>query len=159
MSKLPSELEIRRMRLPHEAVIAAEMMASSDPWQTLRRDRDACLKALLDPTREVYAAATSETLLGVLSLHLAGLLNGYIAAVAVHPDWRCSGLGTRLVVFAEERIFRQSPNVFLCVSSFNEHAQRLYVRLGYERVGELRDYVVRGHSEILMRKTKGPWQP
>src|SRR3990172_5770413 len=112
MPQLPADLEIRPMRLTHEAVLAAELMAGSEPWRTLRRDREACLKTLLDPTREVYAAATSGNLVGVLALHLAGLLNGYIAAVAVHPNWRCRGLGTRLVQFAEERIFRQSPNVF-----------------------------------------------
>jgi RimJ/RimL family protein N-acetyltransferase len=46
--------------------------------------------------------------------------------------------------------------VFLCVSSFNERARALYEQLGYETVGELRDYVVRGQSEWLMRKTLGP---
>ena len=52
--------------------------------------------------------------------------------------------------------FRESPNVFLCVSSFNKEAQRLYKRLGYRKVGELKDYVVKGHSEFLMRKSIGP---
>jgi ribosomal protein S18 acetylase RimI-like enzyme len=61
-----------------------------------------------------------------------------------------------MIEFAEQRIFRQSPNVFLCVSSFNKHAQKLYERLGYQHVGELPDFVVRGYSEILMRKTRGP---
>jgi len=61
------------------------------------------------------------------------------------------------VEWAEARIFRDSPNVFMCVSSFNANAFRLYQRLGYEVVGELRDYLVRGHSEILLRKTRGPW--
>jgi ribosomal protein S18 acetylase RimI-like enzyme len=60
------------------------------------------------------------------------------------------------MAFAEERIFQEVPNVFLCVSSFNQEAQRFYARLGYEQVGELKDYVVRGHSEFLMRKTIGP---
>jgi ribosomal protein S18 acetylase RimI-like enzyme len=58
--------------------------------------------------------------------------------------------------FAEERIFRQSPNVFLCVSSFNRRAQKFYERLGYACVGELTDFLVPGHSEILLRKTRGP---
>ena len=66
------------------------------------------------------------------------------------------GVGRRLLAFAEERIFRESPNVFLCVSSFNAGARRLYLRLGYELIGELKDYIVRGHSELLMRKTRGP---
>jgi len=58
--------------------------------------------------------------------------------------------------FAEERILRQSPNVFLCVSSFNHRAQTFYERLGYQRVGELPDFLVQGQAEILMRKTRGP---
>jgi ribosomal protein S18 acetylase RimI-like enzyme len=61
-----------------------------------------------------------------------------------------------MLSFAEERILATVPNVFLCVSSFNEGAKRLYRRLGYEVIGELRDYVVEGHSEILLRKTTGP---
>jgi hypothetical protein len=35
-------------------------------------------------------------------------------------------------------------------------ARALYLRLGYEVVGELRDYLVRGHSEWLLRKSVGP---
>jgi RimJ/RimL family protein N-acetyltransferase len=42
------------------------------------------------------------------------------------------------------------------VSSFNERARALYTRLGYETVGELRDYIVRGHSEWLLRKSIAP---
>jgi [ribosomal protein S18]-alanine N-acetyltransferase len=44
----------------------------------------------------------------------------------------------------------------MCVSSFNRDARRLYERLGYRVVGELTDYIVEGHSEILLRKTVGP---
>jgi ribosomal-protein-alanine N-acetyltransferase len=44
----------------------------------------------------------------------------------------------------------------MCVSSFNQHAQRLYAQLGYERVGELKNYVISRHSEILLRKTIAP---
>jgi ribosomal protein S18 acetylase RimI-like enzyme len=101
-------------------------------------------------------ATVNDQIVGVLILHLAGPLNGYVQTIAVHPDWRCRGIGTQMMQFAEERIFRQSPNAFLCVSSFNQHAQKLYERLGYQRVGELPDFLVPGVSEILMRKTRGP---
>jgi len=86
----------------------------------------------------------------------AGPLRGYIQIVCVDPSVRSSGLGSRLVAFAEARIFRDSPNVFLCVSSFNPRARALYERLGYETIGEIRDFLLRGHSEVLMRKTIGP---
>ena len=35
-------------------------------------------------------------------------------------------------------------------------ATRLYERLGHKIVGEITDYIVRGHSEVLLRKTVGP---
>jgi ribosomal protein S18 acetylase RimI-like enzyme len=81
---------------------------------------------------------------------------GYIQTVCIDPARRGRGLGSKLVEFAEERILRVSPNVFMCVSSFNQGARRLYERLGYTVVGELTDYIVRGHSELLLRKTVGP---
>jgi ribosomal protein S18 acetylase RimI-like enzyme len=44
----------------------------------------------------------------------------------------------------------------MCVSSFNKKAQKLYRRLGYEKVGVLKNFIVNGHDEILLRKTMGP---
>jgi ribosomal protein S18 acetylase RimI-like enzyme len=88
---------------------------------------------------------------------MAGAFVGYIQTVIVAPEAQGKGIGSQLVEFAEERIFKESPNAFLCVSSFNHGARRLYERLGYQYVGELADYIVTGHSELLYRKTRGPW--
>jgi ribosomal protein S18 acetylase RimI-like enzyme len=88
---------------------------------------------------------------------VVGPFTGYIQTICIHPEHRGGGLGTQLVAFAEARIAAVSPNVFLCVSSFNPRARALYERLGYAYVGELADYLVRGHSEFLYRKSLGPW--
>jgi ribosomal protein S18 acetylase RimI-like enzyme len=88
---------------------------------------------------------------------MSGTLVGFIQTICVAPAFRGRGLGTEIIDFAERRIFRASPNVFLCVSSFNTEARRLYERLGYLCVGELTDFLVRGHSEVLLRKSRGPW--
>jgi predicted GNAT family acetyltransferase len=87
---------------------------------------------------------------------MTGAFVGYIQTVCIHPDRRGQGLGSKLVEFAEQRILAESPNVFMCVSSFNRDARRLYERLGYQVIGELTDYIVQGHSEILLRKSLGP---
>lgn len=87
---------------------------------------------------------------------MKGAFVGYIQTVCVAPEFRGKGIGTALVSRIEERVFRESPNVFLYVSSFNPGARGLYERLGYEYVGELRDYIVAGHSELHYRKTVGP---
>jgi ribosomal protein S18 acetylase RimI-like enzyme len=131
-------------------------MASSEPWITLGRDYDASRRILADAAKERYVAEDGGGLAGFLILNMKGAFVGYIQTVCVAPDRRGRGIGSLLVAFAEQRVFRESPNVFLCVSSFNPRARRLYERLGYRTVGELPDYVVRGHSKILMRKTIGP---
>jgi [ribosomal protein S18]-alanine N-acetyltransferase len=141
-----------------EIRVCAEIMTTSDPWVTLGRTMEHAVRILSDrEIQETYVAVNDGVVVGFVILIMKGAFVGYIRTVAVHSDWRSRGLGRRLIWFAEERIFRDSPNVFLCVSSFNERARVLYERLGYETVGELRDYIVRGHSEWLMRKSLGPY--
>ena len=132
------------------------MMAGSEPWITLRRGYEEALALLRDPTREVYGAFEEGRVLGFVILNMSGAFVGYVQTVCVGAEDRSRGVGTLLMRFAEERIFRESPNVFLCVSSFNPRAKALYERLGYEMVGELKDYIVKGHSEYLLRKSVGP---
>jgi len=148
--------EIRRLGGVAEARRCAEMMCSTEPWITLGRHFDESLALVQDPTREVYVVEYEGQLSGFIILNMRGAFVGYIQTVCVDGSARGGGLGTRLVEFAERRIFAETPNVFLCVSSFNPRARRLYERLGYELIGELTDYLIRGESEFLMRKTIGP---
>jgi ribosomal protein S18 acetylase RimI-like enzyme len=147
---------ISPLRTEADASACARLMATSEPWITLGRSYEASLDLIQDPSREVYVARDAAGLAGFLVLCLTGAFVGYIQTICIDPGRRGQGLGSRLVEFAEERILRVSPNVFLCVSSFNRDARRLYERLGYKVVGELTDYIVRGHSEVLLRKTLGP---
>jgi len=151
-----NDLVIRPLSGAVEARFCAGFMAASEPWLTLGLTAEQAFQRLTDPAREAYVAMVDDQIIGILILHLAGPLNGYIQTIAVHPDWRGRGIGAQLMGFAEERILRQSPNVFLCVSAFNRRAQTFYERLGYQRVGELPDFLVPGQAEILMRKTRGP---
>ena len=131
-------------------------MCTTEPWLTLGRTLEQSLRVVTDPDNESYVATSDGSVVGFVVLVMRGAFVGYIKSVAVREDWRAHGLGRRLVGFAEERIFRESPNVFLCVSSFNPRARALYERLGYHVVGELTDYIIRGHSEWLLRKSRGP---
>jgi len=148
-------IDVSAMTTDSEAQGCARMMAESEPWITLGRGYEASLTILRDSSRERYVAREGKDLVGFLILNMGGAFAGYIQTVCVAEKNREQGIGARLVAFAEERIFRESPNVFLCVSSFNSGARRLYDRLGYHVVGELADFLVIGHSETLMRKTIG----
>lgn len=149
-------IEIGLLSVDAEARACAQMMASSDPWVLFGRTFEQCLARVTSPEGEVWVARADGTPLGFIIIVTQGAFVGYIQIVCVAAEARGDGVGSRLVAFAEERIFRQFPNVFLCVSSINPRARQLYERLGYSLVGELDDYLVRGHSEFLMRKSVGP---
>jgi ribosomal-protein-alanine N-acetyltransferase len=139
-----------------EEGLCARMMAATDPWITLGRGYEECLAAIQNREREVYVADDGTLVRGVIILCMTGAFVGYIQTICVDADARGTGLGSLILDWAEERIFARSPNVFLCVSSFNDRARALYERRGYELIGELHDYLVTGYSELLMRKTLGP---
>ena len=139
-----------------DARVCARLMCSSEPWITLGRTFETSLAIVQDPTREVYLARDEEGIAGFLILCLTGAFVGYIQTICIDARCRGRGLGSLLLEFAERRIRPVSPNIFMCVSSFNIGARRLYERHGYKVVGELTDYIVQGHSEILLRKTFGP---
>jgi ribosomal-protein-alanine N-acetyltransferase len=151
------EIAIRRLE-EDDAVAAAHLMADTDPWITLGRTFQDTLKTVRHAAWETHVATHQTHVIGVILLGInIPLIKGYVGALAVHRDHRNAGVGAALLRFAEQRIFTVSPNVFLCVSSFNTEAQRFYERNGYSRVGDLTDYSLAGHSEILLRKTIGPW--
>ena len=135
----------------------ARLMIASEPWLTLRRALDGALRSLRDPAKELYAALDADDIAGFVLLDMRGPLAGYIQSICVRPGCRKRGVGAALMAWAEGRIHRESPNVFLFVSSFNSGAQHFYERLGFEAVGRVPGFIVPEHDEILMRKTRGPW--
>jgi ribosomal protein S18 acetylase RimI-like enzyme len=139
-----------------ERQACARMMASMDPWVRLGRDYATCLRMLSNPDKELTVAAGHEGVDGFILVDMHGPFAGYIQLLCVRAAAQRHGLGQALVGWAEERINRVSPNVFICVSSFNTRARTLYERLGYEYVGTLKNFVVAGYDEILLRKSIGP---
>ena len=131
-------------------------MAASDPWRKLGLTSKHCLKSFRVPYRKTLLAAAGPEMAGLVTITMSGTFRGYIQSLFVAPGFRGTGVGAELLGRAERQIFKKAPNVFLCVSSFNKGAQRFYRRLGYARVGVLKDFVVSGQDEILMRKTIAP---
>ncbi len=130
----------------------ARLMAASEPWITLRRGYDALLPAALDPEYVILVARRAGAPCGFIRIHPRGVAGSpYVASVAVTETERGRGVGTALLDATEAR-YPDARYVFLCVSSFNVRARELYGRHGYRLVGELPDYVVDGHSELLMGK-------
>jgi len=138
--------------------MCAQIMASSEPWVTLGRSRDEVLDILADPISESYLFISDGTTIGFAIIIMSGAWVGYIRSIVIKPKYRNRGFGTRIIKELETKIFSRFPNVFLSVSSFNSKAKKWYQKMGYEEIGELKDYVIPGHSEFIMRKTIGSLQ-
>ncbi len=144
--------------LPFSAIhipACAAIVSASDPWkrlgerfdfaQVLSRDRQIGTAHVLIVDKEVAGFI-------VFSPYPVFARGGYLRAIGVAPSKRRKGFGKMLVRFAEKSTVRFSPNLYLCVSSFNRKAQAFYKNLGYQRIGTIPDLIVRGSSEHIYWK-------
>ncbi|MFI5186054.1 MAG: GNAT family N-acetyltransferase [Chitinophagales bacterium] len=134
----------------------ARMMQASDPWITLGMNYEQCRFAFEGPCKEIYVAEFGNKLTGFVILQVCGTFKGYIQTICVDDNSRGRGIGKQILRFCERRILAISPNIFICVSSFNKGAIKLYYETGFKLVGELTDFVKQGFTELLLRKSIGP---
>jgi [ribosomal protein S18]-alanine N-acetyltransferase len=133
---------------------AAELLAGSEPWITLRVTPEQCRKACRDPDNLLYVAHRRGTPCGAIVLQRRGVAGSpYVKSIAVADGQRGLGIGAALMEFAENLFRSEARHMFLCVSSFNTRARIFYERLGYRAAGEFEDYLIEGASEILMHKS------
>ncbi len=135
----------------------AELMAHSEPWISLKRTYEdgQALMRVTEGGMEAYMAKLGKERLGFVVIKMAGAFVGYIQILAVAESCRGMGIGNQMMDFIEKRIFEVSPNVFICVSDFNENARKLYEARGYQLLGKLENYLEKGFTELLLRKTIG----
>lgn len=153
----PEILSIQLAENDTQLAQSAQLMFTSEPWVTLQFAEEKCRMAVRGDYKEVYVALVDGQFAGFAVIQFYGVLRGYIQTLAVVPEMRSKGIGRALISRCEERILLEHPNVFICVSSFNHRAKQLYESMGYEQIGVLKDYIVRGYDELILRKTGVPY--
>lgn len=134
----------------------AYMMSINDPWITLEMNFEQCLPAFEGPLKKIYIAEINNKIAGFVIIQTVGTFKGYIQTICVSEEFRGKGIGKKLLQFCENTILKYSPNIFICVSSFNKGAAKLYYDFGFKFVGELDNFVKEGFTELLLRKSVGP---
>jgi [ribosomal protein S18]-alanine N-acetyltransferase len=150
---MKSGVEIRAGR-EEDREWCARLMARSEPWVTLGQNLELCRQKVARAGTELFVAegGAGQELAGFILLVAYGFAGSpYINSIAVASEARGRGVGADMLRFAEKH-FAGRQHLFLLVSSFNVRAQAFYRRESYEYVGELKDYIVPGHSELIFRK-------
>ncbi|MFN8240509.1 MAG: GNAT family N-acetyltransferase [Bacteroidales bacterium] len=131
----------------------ARLIAGSEPWLTLGTSLETCLRFCHDNEYLVFTAHLGSLPCGSMVIHPRGLASSpYLKSIVVASEFRGKKVGSALLDFAENYFRERSKHFFMCVSSFNPRARKLYESLGYKQVGEFPDYIVPGESEILLHK-------
>jgi ribosomal-protein-alanine N-acetyltransferase len=75
---------------------------------------------------------------------------GWIASIAIHPDYRRQGLGADLLVACEQSL--KTSQIRLSLRPSNQAALELYRKHGYSEVDRWRRYYRDGEDAMVMEK-------
>jgi ribosomal-protein-alanine N-acetyltransferase len=153
---IKEDITISHTSDPEDFSECATMMCTTDPWITLKMNYDLCLLAFEGTCKEIYVLRVHNEIAGFVIIQTGGTFSGYIQTICISEKYRGQRLGTKLLEFSEERILKFSPNVFICVSSFNKGAIKLYYEFGFKLIGTMENFVREGFDELLLRKSAGP---
>jgi [ribosomal protein S18]-alanine N-acetyltransferase len=149
-------VSIQFITTQEEALIAtcAQLKFASTPWTTLGSTYEQCLHSFYGDYKKILVAFDKNIVAGFLVLQTYGSFKGYIQTVCVAETFKRQSIATKLMQYAEEYIFKEvSPHMFICVSTFNNAALSLYKKLDYQEIGILKNYIVAGYDEMLMKKS------
>ena len=131
-----------------DAIVAIDQAAFTQPWQP-----QTFAQSLQDDKSVVVVAQDEQQKVCAFGVAYTVGDEGEIATLAVASGARGSGLGAQILGFlCDWCASRGARRLFLEVRQSNVGARHLYVRLGFEVVGERPNYYSDGETALLMKK-------
>ncbi len=104
---------------------------------------------------ELYVAKdVNANIIGCMRVDEKGMLSRFplLRLIAVKREYRGKGFGTEMLRFYESKYKGKTSRIFLCVSSFNDKAKKLYFSLGFEEIGKINGLYKKGITEYILMK-------
>jgi len=132
----------------------ALMLSNSEPWIRLSFSAASLANYLTreDPSLRRYAISDRDNLMGVICVRYPWLRGPYIELLGLFPNCRGKGVGKQVLSWAETEARRESKNLWVLTSSFNQPAISFYQRQGFYLIGTIQGLVTPEYDEILLRK-------
>lgn len=93
-------------------------------------------------------AETSRKVIGYSSLKIEGNL-AHLLSIAVHPQKRREGIGSKLMQSMRKRLKNACERLFLEVRQSNKGAQKFYQKLGLQMRGRKKGYYSNGEDALI----------
>lgn len=132
-------------------------LATIDPWArfgTLPERLQAFLSGV-EVGAPRFQILCDGAMAGCIVVRHPWLHGPYLNLLGLLPPFQARGIGEQALAWFETEAQGQFRNVWLCVSHYNEGAQRFYASHGYTVAATLDALVKDGFDEILMRKRLG----
>lgn len=150
----PADLvvELVPMRRRHlRAVLRIEAHNPHRPWSLGLFMSELALRS----SRVYVVARCCSTVVGFAGLMLSGP-DGHVTTIAVDPDWRRLGIGTRLMLLLARRAGQSGvENLTLEVRANNVEAQGLYRRFGLLPAGLRKNYYTDLNEDAIVMWAHG----
>ena len=140
-----SEMQIMSINREHiKSIAKLEKLCFSEPWS-----EETILDAYMKGTK-FFVAVKGEKVLGYIGISCV-LDEGYIANIAVYPEYRKCGVGTALI----ERVFSLASDISLSFVSLevrvsNTAAISLYEKLGFKEEGRRPNFYSNPKEDALI---------
>lgn len=112
--------------------------------------RDCFFNEIYRPSSLSKIAALGENIIGYICANYV-IDEGHILNLAVHPDFRRSGVGTQLVEdLLEELKETDCRYIYLEVRLSNLEARKFYERFGFRVIGTRKNYYVSPNEDAII---------
>ena len=140
---------------PQAAAALGPAMADIDPWARL--GVEAALFTSFLARHEAgayrYRIVVDDIDAGICVVRDPWLSGPYLNLLGLVPQAQRQGVGKAVLQWLEARArTAKHRNLWLCVSSFNDNARRIYERAGYTHLATIDSLSFDGFDEHLMRK-------
>ena len=78
----------------------------------------------------------------------------YLHLFAISEEYRGKGIGSKLLEFIEDMLFKTRDKIFLVVGDYNPRAKIFYEKSGYNYIGAIPSLYRKDIDEYLMMKVK-----
>lgn len=144
---------------PQAAGTLGHALAAIDPWARVNYKGET-LAAFFAKTEDAaprYRIMCAGELAGAMVMRHPWLHGPYLNLIGLLPPFHGTGIGSVALSWMErEARAAGQRNLWLCVSSYNTEARRLYEHQGFRLAAELDDLAIDGFQELLMRKRLTP---
>ena len=143
-----------------DAAVCRRLILSTEPWITLGYDESNVQAIVRSAESDNLLVARVEDDIVGFALSTPGILLGeYLKILVVDDAHRSRGVGRKLMESARAaRLPQLAERLSLRIRLQPRCARQFYQRLGYEEVGLLKDLLLPGRGEVLMRKSIAAWQ-